>query len=80
MGDPPAVSLAELPTGAHVLVRDLCGGRELAARLAAMGLVTGAHLEVLQNHGRGPLLVLVRDTRIVLGRGVASKVLVEVSR
>lgn len=75
-----ALSLAELRAGAHAIVRGLRGGREVAGRLAGMGLVTGAHLEVLQNRGRGPLLVLVRDTRIVLGRGVAFRILVEVSR
>jgi Fe2+ transport system protein FeoA len=31
---------------------------------------------VLQNPSRGPLLVLVRGTRIALGRGEAAKILV----
>jgi Fe2+ transport system protein FeoA len=31
---------------------------------------------MVQNYGNGPLIVLVRDTRIALGRGEAHKVLV----
>ena len=49
------------------------------SRLTAMGLIAGAPVEVLQNHGSGPLLVWVRDTRIALGRGEAIKILVEVA-
>jgi len=71
------VPLTDLPGGAHAAVRALRGGRELASRLIAMGLAVGTPIEVLQNRGRGPLLVLVRDTRIALGRGEAAKVMVE---
>jgi len=76
---PPAESLAELPAGTCAVVRALRGGQELMSRLAAMGLVAGAPVEVLQNRGRGPLLVRVCDTRIALGRGEAIKILVEVA-
>ena len=59
------------------MVAQLRAGNELTSRLAAMGLSAGARLVVLQNSGHGPMLVNVRDTRIALGRGEASKVLVE---
>jgi ferrous iron transport protein A len=75
----PTVLLAELPTGTRAVVRALRGGQELTSRLTALGLVVGAPVEVLQNRGRGPLLVRVRDTRIALGRGEAVKVVVEVA-
>ena len=71
------VSLDQLPTGARAVVRKLRGGHEFANRLAAMGLVVGSRIEILQNADRGPLLVLVRDTRIALGRGEAMKVVAE---
>jgi len=69
--------LDQLPVRTHATVRALSGGSELASRLAAMGLVLGATLEVMQNTGRGPMLVRVHDTRLALGRGEANKVLVE---
>lgn len=71
------ISLEQLPSGRRAVVRTVSGGRELAGRLAGMGVAPGAVVEVLQNPRRGPLLVLVRDTRIALGRGEASKILVE---
>jgi ferrous iron transport protein A len=72
-----AVSLVELQAGARAVVRSIRGGRDLASRLSAMGLAGGTPIEVLQNPRRGPLLVLVRDTRIALGRGEAAKIVVE---
>jgi ferrous iron transport protein A len=71
------VSLNRLGLGARGTVRKISGGREVASRLAALGMTVGADIEVLQNSGHGPLLVRVRDTRVALGRGVALKVLVE---
>ncbi|MGD8276871.1 MAG: FeoA family protein [Gemmatimonadota bacterium] len=67
----------DLPTGRHAVVQRVCSGRELASRLAGMGLTVGSRLEVLQNRGRGPMLVRVRETRIALGHGEAIKILVE---
>ena len=58
------------------MVSELRGGRGFASRLAGMGVSVGCQVEVLQNSAYGPLLVLVRDTRIALGRGEASKILV----
>jgi Fe2+ transport system protein FeoA len=39
-----------------------------------MGLVPGCELQVLRNCGHGPFIVAIRDTRIVLGRGMAMKI------
>ena len=51
------------------------GGRGLRRRLAEMGLVPGEKMEVL-NRGRGPFIVSVKGTRLLLGRGMADRVLV----
>lgn len=71
------IPLVQLTPGARGLVRKLGGGKEFASRLSAMGLSVGSNVEVLQNRGYGPVLVLVRDTRIALGRGEALKIVVE---
>jgi len=42
-----------------------------------MGMVPGCEIEVLRNSGHGPFIVAVRDTRVVLGRGMAMKIEVE---
>ena len=77
MTGPQLVSLDKIPSGTSVFVRKMEGGRELVTRLTALGLSIGSQLKVLQNRAHGPLLVLVRDTRIALGRGQAIKILVE---
>lgn len=72
-----AVALADLPTGEHGVVIHLAGGRELLGRMATLGLTPGTAITVLRNSGRGPLIVLVRNTRIALGRGEARKIKVQ---
>lgn len=69
--------LSDMATGARVVFRCAQAGRELNSRLAALGLVAGSPLEVLQNSGRGPVLVRVHNTRVALGRNEARKILVE---
>ena len=54
------------------------GDRRITKRLLDLGLTKGCTLKVVQGSGRGPVLVEIRGTRIALGHGLASKVLVEV--
>ena len=70
------IPLSNLLPGETGLVQDLAGGRGFVGRLAALGFTPGAKVTMVQNFGRGPIIVLVRDTRIALGRGEARKVLI----
>jgi ferrous iron transport protein A len=70
-------SLGEMPSGKCILVRQLRGGKDFISRLAALGFIEGAEVQVIQNFGRGPLIALVRGAHVALGRGEALKVLVE---
>ncbi len=45
-------------------------------RLLDMGLVPGTRVKVINNQNRGPILVEVRDSKMALGRGLASRILV----
>ncbi len=54
------------------------GQRQIVKRLLDLGLTRGCTFKVIQGRGRGPVLVEVRGTRIALGQGLASKVIVEV--
>jgi Fe2+ transport system protein FeoA len=71
--------LVQLTPGARAVVSELQGGRGFASRLAGMGISVGCQIEMLQNPAHGPLLVRVRDTRIALGRGEASNIVVRAS-
>ena len=70
------VPLSAVPPGRDVRLVRVGAGRGLIARLTAMGLAPGIKLRVLNNSGAGPFVVAVHNTRIVLGRGVAHRMLV----
>lgn len=48
-----------------------------AAKLREMGFYEGQKVTVLQNRGSGPLVVKFQDTRMMLGRGLARKILIK---
>jgi ferrous iron transport protein A len=72
----PPRSLGSLPAGAEALVQALDGGQEFRSRAANLGFTLGASVRVVQNYGRGPMLVALRGTLVALGRGEAARVLV----
>ncbi len=73
------MTLSDLAAGTTATVVELRGGRGLVNRLAVLGFTPGAQVTVVQNYGRGPLIVMVRDSRVALGRGEARTVLVDVT-
>ena len=70
------LNLTQVNGGTRVVLVRLEGGYEFRSRLAALGFTPGAQVEIVQNRGRGPMIVSLRDTRIALGRGEARKVYV----
>ena len=48
----------------------------LKMRLAAMGLLPGVEMLVVRNLGSGPCVVEARGARIMIGRGMALKMIV----
>ena len=68
--------LTIVQTGRRVRFVSVEAGHGLQGRLAAMGLIPGAEIEVLQNTMNGPFLISVKGSRIMLGRGMAQKILV----
>lgn len=71
------VNLSTVQNGQSVRIKELHGGHSYLSRLASLGFTPGAMLRVVQNFGHGPIIVNLRDTRIALGRGEASKIEVE---
>ncbi len=69
--------LSMVNEGGQAILLSIRGGRQLRGRLAALGLLPGTSLDVIQNSGHGPFIVGVRGSRIVIGRGMASRIEVE---
>lgn len=63
--------------GGRAVLRSIEGGRQLRGRLAALGLLPGSELEVVQNSGHGPFVIAVKGSRVVIGRGMADRIVVE---
>jgi len=68
--------LTIVQAGRRVRVFAVEAGHGLQGRLAAMGLIPGVEIEVLQNTMNGPFLISVKGSRIMLGRGMAQKIMV----
>jgi ferrous iron transport protein A len=71
------LSLSAVRSGEQVRIQRIRGGHHFLSRLASLGFTPGARLRVVQNYGRGPIIVNLRDTRVALGRGEAAKIEVE---
>jgi len=71
------IPLAELTTGEHATVISFTAGRALINRMASLGITPGAEVDMTQNYGRGPLIVVVRGARVALGRGEAAQIFVK---
>lgn len=69
--------LTIVQAGRRVRLVAVDAGYGLQGRLAAMGLVPGVEIEVLRNSLHGPFLIAVKGSRIMIGRGMAQKIIVE---
>lgn len=72
------IPLSEAPRGERLVVTRLDGGPMARARLMAMGLRIGDELDVITNAGQGQLVIGVDRKRMVMGRGLAQKLIVQV--
>lgn len=52
------------------------GMEQVDVRIEDIGIRTGKVIEMLNNKGRGPLLLKVDESRIAIARGLAMKIMV----
>ncbi len=69
--------LAMVQPGRRVRLVAINGGRGLQSRLAAMGLAPGVEMEVVSSRLQGPFIVEAKGSRLMLGRRMVHKILVE---
>jgi ferrous iron transport protein A len=68
--------LSVVTTGDTVRLVCVRAGRGLNSRLASMGFVPDARIRVVSNGHPGPFVIIIKDIKMVLGRGVAQKVFI----
>jgi ferrous iron transport protein A len=69
-------SLSVVKSGEKARLVRVDAGRGLNSRLASLGFVPEVELTVVSNGHPGPFVVIVKNVKIALGRGVAHKILV----
>jgi Fe2+ transport system protein FeoA len=66
--------LSETKAGQVVRLISVRGVESLQGRLASLGLVPGALIEVVSIFAGGPFIVAVKGSRLALGRGMAQQI------
>jgi ferrous iron transport protein A len=71
-------TLTEMEDGQTGIIVSVLGGKILTKRLADLGITSGTEVKVIRKTlFSGPVQVEVAGSRLVLGNGLASKILVE---
>lgn len=68
--------LSTVKAGETVKLARIEAGRGLNSRLASMGLVPNVEITVVNNDHPGPFVISVRDSKMMLGRGMAHKIMI----
>lgn len=68
--------LTELSSGERAVIFQFTIPNTTVNRLLSLGFTPGVEISMMQNYGRGPLVVVVRGTRVALGRSEALGILV----
>ncbi|KPA18548.1 Fur family transcriptional regulator [Candidatus Magnetomorum sp. HK-1] len=76
-GQPILIPLAIAKEGNKLIIKDFIGGIKANMRLINMGLRIGDYINVITNSGHGQVMIALGHMRLLLGRGVAQKILVE---
>ena len=68
--------LSMVRTGEKAKLITIEGGRGICSRLASMGLVSDVEISVVSNNHPGPFIINVKGSKVMLGRGMAHKIMV----
>lgn len=74
MEDEKKRPLSKVRAGETVKLASIEAGRGLHSRLASMGLVPNVSITVVSNSHPGPFVISVKNSKMMLGRGMAHKI------
>ena len=72
----PDMPLMLTSEGQEVVLAGVHGGRNLSHRLAEMGLLPGVRFRILARGRPGPFIILLKDSRLMLGHGMVHHIYV----
>jgi len=76
MEDRQLKPLSMVKAGETVKLVSINAGQGLNSRLASMGLVANVEITVVSSSHPGPFVISVKDSKMMLGRGIAHKIMV----
>lgn len=76
MTDTKIIPLDQVSPGAMAKIVMIEAGSGLKNRLASMGLLADVQVRVVRNDGAGQIIVHVKNSKVILGRGMSHKVFV----
>jgi ferrous iron transport protein A len=68
--------LAHLAAGERAKILRIEGGYGIRKKLTDMGIMPGKEILVHHGSGMGPRVVVVEETKVMLGRGVLHRIIV----
>lgn len=68
--------LSMVRAGETVKIARIEAGRGLNSRLASMGLMPNVQITVVKNAHPGPFVISIKNSKMMLGRGMANKIMV----
>jgi ferrous iron transport protein A len=68
--------LSMVTSGETVKLVKIDAGHNLNSRLASMGLLPNVEITVVRNDHKGPSVISIKDSKIMLGMGVTRKIMV----
>ncbi len=74
--DSEIIQLLYAPKDIPMEIVTLDGGRNMLQKLTAMGLTHHAVVRVMRGGGSGPMVIEVRGSRVGLGQGISSRIMV----
>ena len=69
--------LKELKTGERAVIKEIMGGINLRRKLVQLGLIPGTEVKIVENRKFGPVIIEVFGTRLIIGEGMAGKVVIK---
>ena len=69
--------LTDAPEGIPLILCGNSGGKRINKYLSGLGLASGIEVELMRGSAAGPVVLRVGENKLVLGRGIASKIEVE---
>ena len=69
-------NLNNISPGCYAEILGINGGESIRNKVLSMGLLPGKTVQVISKQKKGPVIIKINGTRLVIGRGMSEKIYV----